>query len=82
MGAFLLGARCFWASKRVRSGFVWRNASLNYGVEDAGVGCGVGTAASGPLPAQHIAGGVGIDEGVPEPAFAEFPVVEEILGEP
>ena len=53
--------------------------ALGDGVEDAEVGRGVGAAASDPLPTGAVVGKVGVEEGVPKPAFAVVPVQAQVF---
>lgn len=51
------------------------------GVEYAEVGCCIGSASGGPLPAEGVVGEVGVDEILPEPLCALLPGQEEVFGE-
>ena len=47
--------------------------TLARGVEHAEVGCGVGAAAGGPLPAERVLREIGVHKRVPEPPRAFLP---------
>ena len=55
--------------------------ALQDGIEDAEIGRGVGAAAGDPLPARGVVGGIGVDQRVPEPALADAPVDQQVLGQ-
>ncbi len=54
---------------------------LQHGIEDAEVGRGIDADARDPLPVERIAGGIGVDQRVPEPCLAASPVDEQVLDE-
>src|SRR3546814_2003326 len=47
-------------------------------IEDAEIGCGIGAAAGGPLPAEGVVGQIGVEQRVPEPACAFLPRNQQI----
>src|ERR1700722_20265748 len=53
--------------------------ALQYWIEYAEVGGGIGAAAGDPLPVGGIAAGVGVDQRVPEPFFSLAPIDQEML---
>src|ERR1700722_13557006 len=53
--------------------------ALQYWIEYAEVGGGIGAAAGDPLPVGGIAAGVGVDQRVPKPFFSLAPVDQEML---
>ena len=53
--------------------------SLDDRIEDAEVGCGIGTTAADPLPAEGVVGEIRIDKGVPEPMGSFDPMSQEVF---
>src|SRR3984957_13938127 len=55
--------------------------ALKYGVEHTEIRGGVGAAARDPLPACVAAGGIGVDQRVPETALTQPPLEHQFLGQ-
>src|ERR1700722_14341193 len=53
--------------------------ALQHRIEHPEIGRSIGAAARDPLPVGGIAGGIGVDERVPEPLLAFAPVDQEML---